>query len=121
VHRCLDGNKGRDLSRMLKKPASVVLASFRPSTYPKGTPQSFTRYGLAVERRVLARWGWAGEKVAFLSILWECSPVVPLMQTIEVLARIAPYPEPKPPVPMVVYVSLSRDKLYRFSQLQFFW
>jgi hypothetical protein len=34
-------------SRMLKKAASVVLASFRPSTYRKGTPQAFTRCGLA--------------------------------------------------------------------------
>jgi hypothetical protein len=34
---------------------------------------------LPAERRVLARRGWAGEKVAFLSILWECSPVVPLV------------------------------------------
>ena len=25
----------------------IVLASFRPSTYPKGTPQAFTRCGLA--------------------------------------------------------------------------
>ncbi len=33
--------------RMLKKAASVVLASFRPSTYRKGTPQAFTRCGLA--------------------------------------------------------------------------
>jgi hypothetical protein len=47
---------------MLKKSASIVLASFRPSTYPKGTPRAFTRCGLAAERRVLARLGWAGEK-----------------------------------------------------------
>ena len=33
--------------RMLKKAASGVLASFRPSTYRKGTPRAFTRCGLA--------------------------------------------------------------------------
>ena len=33
--------------RMLKKSASGVLASFRASTYPKGTPRLFTRCGLA--------------------------------------------------------------------------
>jgi len=32
---------------MLKKAASFVLASFRPSTYRKGTPRAFTRCGLA--------------------------------------------------------------------------
>jgi hypothetical protein len=35
------------ISRMLKKSASVVLASFRPSAYHEGTPQAFTRCGLA--------------------------------------------------------------------------
>ena len=37
-------------------------------------------------RRVLARQGWAGEKVAFLSILQEGIPVVPDVRTKEVLA-----------------------------------
>jgi hypothetical protein len=32
---------------MLKKSAGSVLASFRPSTYPKGTLRIFTRCGLA--------------------------------------------------------------------------
>jgi len=32
---------------MLENPASSVLASFRPSTYPEGTPRAFTRCGLA--------------------------------------------------------------------------
>jgi len=32
---------------MLKKSASIVLASFRPSTYRKGTPRAFTRCDLA--------------------------------------------------------------------------
>jgi len=32
---------------MLKKPASSVLASCRPSTYPEGTPRACTRCGLA--------------------------------------------------------------------------
>ena len=34
-------------SRLLKKSAGSVLASFRRSTYPKGTPRAFTRCGLA--------------------------------------------------------------------------
>jgi len=34
-------------SRMLKQSASSVLASFRPSTYPEGTPRALTRCGLA--------------------------------------------------------------------------
>jgi hypothetical protein len=34
-------------SRMLKTSASGVLASFRSSTYRKGTPRTFTRCGLA--------------------------------------------------------------------------
>ena len=43
------GNGQKDVcsSRMLKKSASGVLASFRASTYPKGTPRLFTRCGLA--------------------------------------------------------------------------
>jgi len=32
---------------MLKQTSSFVLASFRPSTYPKGTRRPFTRCGLA--------------------------------------------------------------------------
>ena len=32
---------------MLKQPASSVLASFRPSTSPKGTLRPFIRFGLA--------------------------------------------------------------------------
>jgi hypothetical protein len=70
----------------------------------------FLAAALPAERRVLARRGWAGEKVVFLSILWECSPVVPLVRTFEVLARIAPYPEAKPPGPMIVYISLSSSE-----------
>jgi hypothetical protein len=34
-------------SRMLKKPASFVLASLRDSTYRKGTPRLFARCGRA--------------------------------------------------------------------------
>ena len=33
--------------RMLKKPASFVLASLRDSTYRKGTPRLIARYGRA--------------------------------------------------------------------------
>ena len=39
------------MSRMLKKSASIVLASFRSSTYPEG------------KRACLGRQGWAGKKV----------------------------------------------------------
>ena len=57
---------------MLKKSASVVLASFRPSTYPRG-------YASALHSLRPCR-------TAFLSILRECSPVVPYVRTIEVFA-----------------------------------
>ena len=33
--------------RMVKNASGFVLASFRPSTYPEGTPRAFTRCGLA--------------------------------------------------------------------------
>ena len=42
---------------MLKQPASFVLASFRPSTYPKGTPSA--------PHSLRPCW------TACLSILWE--------------------------------------------------
>jgi len=41
---------GREISpssRLLKQSASIVLASFRPSTYHEGAPRAFTRCGLA--------------------------------------------------------------------------
>jgi len=60
-----------EFSRMLKKSASGVLASFRPSTYPRG-------YASALHS---LRPCWT----AFLSILREGSPVVPHLRTIEVL------------------------------------
>ena len=60
------------LSRMLKKSASGVLASFRPSTYRKG-------YASAL-RSLRPCW------TAFLSILQEYFPVVPHVRTIEILA-----------------------------------
>ena len=60
-----------EFSRMLKKSASVVLASFRPSTYPRG-------YASALPS---LRPCWT----AFLSILREGSPVVPHLRTTEVL------------------------------------
>ncbi len=44
---CVAAKSKRPFSRLLKKSASGVLASFRPSTYRKGTPRPFTRYGLA--------------------------------------------------------------------------
>ena len=54
---------------MLKTPASVVLASLRGSTYRSVRLASKLAAALPAERRVLARRGWAGEKVAILSIL----------------------------------------------------
>jgi len=44
---------------MLKKPARGVLASFRPSTYPKGTPRIFTRCGLAGRTFWASGWVYA--------------------------------------------------------------
>ncbi len=49
-------------SRMLKKPASIVLASFRGSAYRSIRLASSLAAALPVERCVLARRGWAGEK-----------------------------------------------------------
>src|SRR5713101_8553931 len=37
----------RETIRLLKKSANSVLAPFRPSKYPEGTPRAFTRCGLA--------------------------------------------------------------------------
>jgi hypothetical protein len=54
---------------MLKKAPSFVLASLRDSTYRSVRLASSLAAALPAERRVLARRGWAGEKVAFLSIL----------------------------------------------------
>src|SRR5207344_3532021 len=69
----LNGERGTmNTSRMLKKSASFVLASFRPSTYPRGYAS-----GLHSLRPC-----WT----ACLSILGERSPVVPHVRTIEVLA-----------------------------------
>jgi hypothetical protein len=47
---------------MLKKSASVVLASLRASTYRSVRLGTSLTAALPVERRVLARRGWAGEK-----------------------------------------------------------
>jgi len=54
---------------MLKKTTSGVLASFRGSTYRSVRLASSLAAVLLGERRVSARQGWAGEKLAFLSIL----------------------------------------------------
>ncbi len=67
------------LIRMLKKSASSVLASFRSSTYPRG-------YASALHS---LRPCWT----VFLSILWECSPVVSYLQTIEVLRARIVFPQ----------------------------
>jgi len=55
---------------MLKKSASFVLDSSKSSTYPRGYASGFDSFAaLLGTRRVLARQGLAGEKVAFLSSL----------------------------------------------------
>ena len=84
---------------MLKQ-SSIVLASFRPSTGtrpphrlggthrrgapysshrapPESTRRPFTRCGLAAERRVSARRGWAGEKSELFEHSVEMCPDVP--------------------------------------------
>jgi hypothetical protein len=66
-----DGQKDVCFSRMLKKSTSGVLASFRPSTYPRG---------YAADLHSL--WPcWT----SFLSILRGCSALGPDVQDIEVL------------------------------------
>ena len=42
---------------------------------PKRTPRLFARCGLAWDKARLARQGWEGEKVAFLSILRAVLPL----------------------------------------------
>ena len=71
IHSGIAWRSTNSLSGMLKKSASSVLGSSKSSTYPEGTPPVSTRL----------RPCWT----AFLSILRECSPVVPHMPTIEVL------------------------------------
>ena len=56
-------------SRMLKKSARIVLASLRGSTYRSVRLASSPAAALLGPRRVLARQGWAGRSLAFLSIL----------------------------------------------------
>src|ERR1700675_4869412 len=78
---------------MLKKSASVVLASFRPSTGTRPPHHSAARTDLVLLiRRTVRPKGYASDLhslrpcwTGFLSILWECSSVVPLVQTIEAL------------------------------------
>jgi len=47
---------------MLKQSASFVLASLRGSTYRSVRLTSSLAAALLGRKRVLARWGWAGEK-----------------------------------------------------------
>ena len=62
------------MNRMLKKSASGVLASLRGSTYRSVRLASSLAAALIGTRRVLARQGWEGEKVAFLSVLRLLGP-----------------------------------------------
>jgi hypothetical protein len=66
-----DGVDYDEASRMLKKSASIVLASFRPSTYPRGYAS-----GLHSLRPC-----WT----AFLSILQECFSVIPHVRSMDAL------------------------------------
>ena len=66
-----DGSVDVRTSRMLKKSACDVLASYRSSTYPKGYVEVFHSL-------------WPC-RAAFMSILYEHSPSVPHVWTIEVL------------------------------------
>ena len=66
------------LSRILKKSASFVLASFRPSTYPRG-------YASALHS---LRPCWT----AFLSILHGRFPLIPNVQAIDVLLHRNGFP-----------------------------
>ena len=68
---------------MLKKSASSVLASFRPSSYPRGYD-----FGPSL---AAAYW------TAFLSILRECIPVVIHMRPLEILACQHNFPQPAIP------------------------
>jgi len=79
---------------MLKKSASSVLASFRPSTGTRPPHHSAARTNLVLLiRRTVRPRGYASGLhllrpcwTAFLSILQECSPGVSHVRTIEVLA-----------------------------------
>ena len=62
--------------RMLKTVPGGVLASLQGSTYQKRTPRPLTRCGLAWARRVSARRGRAGKKVAVLSGRVKCQEMV---------------------------------------------
>ena len=64
---------------MLKNSASIVLASFRPSTYPRG-------YASALHS---LRPCWT----AFLSILRRCFPLAPAVQIIEALLAEMVFPQ----------------------------
>jgi hypothetical protein len=78
---------------MLKKSASGVLASL-PGGVKRETRDNRGAAALPGIRRVLARQGWEGEMVAFLSILRECSPVIPNVQTSEIPVCPQSFPHP---------------------------
>jgi hypothetical protein len=59
---------------MLKKSASGVLASLRGSTYRSVRLASSLAAALPAERRVLARWGWAGETAGLFEHPVWCTP-----------------------------------------------
>ena len=73
---------------MLKKSASVALASLRGSTYRSVRLASSLAAALPAERRVLARRGWAGENRGLFEHPAWYSPVVPDVQISDVFARL---------------------------------
>jgi len=75
-----------ECSRKLKKPASSVLASFRPSTYPRGYASALHSLRPCLGRGASWRAGVGRVRsLDFLSILRDRSPVVPCVRTIKVL------------------------------------
>jgi hypothetical protein len=69
---------------MLKKSASGVLAALRGSTYRSVRLASSLFAALPVERRVLGRRGWAGEKSGLFEHPAWCTPVILDVQTSEI-------------------------------------
>src|SRR5438874_12443321 len=83
----------RELSRMLKKSASIVLASLRGSTYRSVRLTSSLAAALLGTRRVLARQGWVGEKSGLFEHPAWCSHVVPDMRISEIPACLQCFSE----------------------------
>jgi hypothetical protein len=66
---------------MLKSPPAAFSYRSDPQRTREGTIQAFTRAALPVERRVLTRWGWAGENRELFEHPARLCLVVPDMWT----------------------------------------